>query len=85
MTKEQREYVADHLCNLIVYDEEHDEPGSDLPAFRAALDLLTDEAELHRRVGAVAVRLLDADALDADVRIPAETKSAIAAALRGGA
>ena len=51
MTKEQRGYVAEHLRNLIAYDEtEHEE--SDLPAFRAALAILADEAEADRKLGA---------------------------------
>ena len=51
MTPEQREYVAEHVRNLIGHDETEGE-DSDLPAFRAALAILTPEAEADRRIGA---------------------------------
>ena len=62
MTPEQREYVAEHVRNLIGHDETEGE-DSDLPAFRAALAILTPEAEADRRIGA-AVRGIGAEAFD---------------------
>lgn len=57
LTDEQRARLREHLENLIDYDEA-DGNDEEIPGFRWALAMLTDEAELHRRVGAAVMGVL---------------------------
>ena len=64
MTKDRIETAAKHIRDLIAFVEEHLEPDSDLPAFRAALALLTDEAEADRKLGAAVRKVGNPDLLN---------------------